>query len=137
MIPILAFGQSQYIGLLASRGLQPGRFLVNLGHIWCLHIQTSCYTVTVSEDTDIEFVIRGPQSFGMAIREFRTLRSINQAELAGRSGIYRSHLYSLERGSTTQAMRDLIAVYRALDLEIVVPEAICRPRYLPGSCQAG
>ena len=79
----------------------------------------------------------GPQSFGMAIREFRTLRSISQAELAGRSGIYRSHLSSLERGSTTRAMRDLIAAYRALDLEIAVPEAICRPRYLPGSCQAG
>lgn len=89
----------------------------------CLYMQASCYTATMSGNTDNEFVIRGPQSFGMALREFRTSRSVSQAELAERSGIHRSYLSSLERGSTTEAVRYVIAACRALDLEIVV-----RPR---------
>jgi len=86
-------------------------------------MRTSCYTVVMSGDADIEFVIRGPQSFGMALREFRASRSVSQAELAERSGLHRSYLSSLERGSTTEAVRHVIAACRALDLEIVV-----RPR---------
>ena len=77
----------------------------------------------MSGNIDTEFVIRGGQSFGMALREFRIRRGVTQAELARRSGAHRSYLSELERGSTTEAMRYLVLACRALDLEIVV-----RPR---------
>lgn len=68
-------------------------------------------------------MIRGPQSFGMALGEFRRRRGVTQAELAKTSGLHRSYLSKLERGSATDAFRYLILASRALDLEIVV-----RPR---------
>lgn len=74
----------------------------------------------MSGNVDSEYVIRGPQSFGMALREFRLRRGVTQAELAKASGLHRSYLSELERGSTTDAMRYLILACRALDLEIVV-----------------
>lgn len=77
----------------------------------------------MSENVDTEYVVRGPQSFGMALREFRLRGGVTQAELARRSGLHRSYLSELERGSTTDAIRYLVLACRALDLEIVV-----RPR---------
>ncbi|MHB8190144.1 MAG: helix-turn-helix domain-containing protein [Ferrimicrobium sp.] len=77
----------------------------------------------MSENTDKGYVIRGPQSFGMALREFRLGRGVTQAEQAKTSGLHRSYLSELERGSTTDAMRYFVLACRALDLEIVV-----RPR---------
>ncbi len=77
----------------------------------------------MSENVDKEYVIRGAQSFGMALREFRLRRGVTQAELAKTSGLHRSYLSELERGSTTEAVRYLVLACRALDLEIVV-----RPR---------
>ena len=77
----------------------------------------------MSENVDTEYVIRGSQSFGMALREFRLRRGVTQAELARRSGLHRSYLSELERGSTTDAMPYFVLACRALDLEIVV-----RPR---------
>ncbi|KJE76691.1 helix-turn-helix domain-containing protein [Ferrimicrobium acidiphilum] len=77
----------------------------------------------MSGNADREYVIRGPQSFGMALREFRLRRGLTQAELAKTSGLHRSYLSELERGSTTDAVRYLVLACRALDLEIVL-----RPR---------
>ena len=77
----------------------------------------------MSENIDTEYVIRGPQSLGMALREFRIRRGATQADIAKTSGLHRSYLSVLERGSTTDAMRYLVMVCRALDLEIVI-----RPR---------
>lgn len=82
----------------------------------------------MSENMDTEYVIRGPQSFGMALREFRIRRGATQAEVAKISGLHRSYLSALERGSTTDAMQYLVMVCRALDLEIVI-----RPRGGPRS----
>ena len=77
----------------------------------------------MSEKLDTEYIIRGPQSFGMALHEFRIRHGITQAELANASGLHRSYLSDLERGASTGAMRNFLTACRVLDLEIVV-----RPR---------
>ena len=74
----------------------------------------------MSEFVDTEYLIRGPQSFGMALREFRIRRGITQAELAEMLELHRSYLSALERGATTSAIRNLVIACRALDLEIVI-----------------
>ncbi len=62
----------------------------------------------------------GPQSFGMAVREFRYRRGLTQAQLADRAEMHRSYLSSLERGAYTEAMRHLVEACRVLGLEIVI-----------------
>jgi transcriptional regulator with XRE-family HTH domain len=77
----------------------------------------------MSEKSDSEFIVRGPQSFGSAVREFRLGRGLSQAELAERSGLHRTYLSSVENGSTTEALRNLMRVLNLLDLDVVI-----RPR---------
>lgn len=77
----------------------------------------------MSDNSDSEYVIHGPQSFGMALREFRIRQGKTQAKVAEKSGLHRSYLSDLERGANTGMMRHLVTVCRELDLEIVV-----RPR---------
>ena len=77
----------------------------------------------MSENIDNEYVIQGPQSFGMALREFRIRQGKTQAEVAKTAGMHRSYLSDLERGANTGAMRSFLTICRELDLEIVV-----RPR---------
>lgn len=67
-----------------------------------------------------EFVIIGPQSFGLAIREFRNNEGVTQIELAEKSGLNRSYIAELENGSTTNAVKYIVDACRALDLEIIV-----------------
>lgn len=74
----------------------------------------------MSENPDTEYTIRGPQSFGMALHEFRMRRGMTQAELANNSGLHRSYLSDLERGASTVAMRNFLMACRELDLEIVI-----------------
>lgn len=77
----------------------------------------------MSENADSEFIVRGAQSFGAAVREFRLRRGLSQAELAEGSGLHRTYLSSLENGSTTAALRHLLRVLNLLELEVVI-----RPR---------
>jgi len=77
----------------------------------------------MSEYSDIEYVIRGPQSFGLALREFRARSGMTQADLARTAGIHRSYLSWLERGGHTEAVANLLKVCAGLELEVVV-----RPR---------
>jgi transcriptional regulator with XRE-family HTH domain len=72
---------------------------------------------------DTEYLIRGPQSFGLALREFRARNGKTQAELARTAGLHRSYLSWLERGGHTEALGNIIKVCVELDLEVVV-----RPR---------
>jgi len=75
---------------------------------------------------DDEYVIRGARSFGAAIKEFRHHRGLSQAELAAAAGVHRSYLSSVENGSTTEAMRNIVRALNVLGLELVVrsrPEA--------------
>lgn len=74
----------------------------------------------MSADSDITYVVRGPGSFGPAIREFRHRRGLTQTELADRANLHRSYLSSIETGTTTEALKSLMRALNALDLEIVI-----------------
>jgi len=69
---------------------------------------------------DITYVVRGPGSFGPAVREFRHRRGLTQTELAERANLHRSYLSSIESGTTTEALKNLMRTLNALDLEIVI-----------------
>lgn len=72
---------------------------------------------------DAEYLIRGPQSFGLALREFRARSGMTQADLARTAGLHRSYLSWLERGGHTEAITNILKVCAELDLDVVV-----RPR---------
>ncbi len=74
----------------------------------------------MSENRDNEYVIRNYQSFGRAFREFRSRQGITQAELAEITNLHRSYISTLEGGVNTEAVRRLVVLARALELEIVV-----------------
>ncbi|MHB8190988.1 MAG: helix-turn-helix domain-containing protein [Ferrimicrobium sp.] len=75
------------------------------------------------ENPDTEYIIRNQQAFGRALCEFRSRQGITQAELADMTSLHRSYLSALECGANTEAIRRLVVIARALDLEIVI-----RPR---------
>jgi transcriptional regulator with XRE-family HTH domain len=74
----------------------------------------------MSTNQDEEFVVRGPESIGIAIREHRARRSISQADLAQQAGLHRSYLSAIESGHTTEAVRNLMRALKALDLEMII-----------------
>jgi transcriptional regulator with XRE-family HTH domain len=77
----------------------------------------------VSANQDNETQVRGPESFGIALREYRHRAGLTQADVAERANVHRTYLAGLENGSTTEAVRNLVRALHALDLEIVI-----RPR---------
>jgi HTH-type transcriptional regulator/antitoxin HipB len=79
----------------------------------------------MSADQDVAYIVRGPESFGTAIREFRNRRGLTQTELADRANLHRSYLSSIETGKTTEALKSLVRALNALDLEIAI-----RPKQL-------
>lgn len=74
----------------------------------------------MSADQDITYIVRGSESFGTAIREFRHRRGLTQTELANRANLHRSYLSSIETGTTTEALKSLMRTLNALDLEIAI-----------------
>lgn len=74
----------------------------------------------MSANQDIKYIVRGPESFGTAAREFRLRRGLTQSELAKRANIHRTYLSMLETGTTTEAFKSLMRVLSALDLEIAI-----------------
>jgi transcriptional regulator with XRE-family HTH domain len=70
-----------------------------------------------------EFVVVGPGSFGAAIREFRHRMGLTQQAVAIKAQVHRSYLSSLETGSTTEALVQIVRTLDALGLEVVI-----RPR---------
>lgn len=69
-----------------------------------------------------EFRVIGPQSFGLAIREFRDRHDVTQQDLADRADVHRSYLSELETGRTTEAVNRIVRLLAALDLEVVIRE---------------
>jgi transcriptional regulator with XRE-family HTH domain len=57
---------------------------------------------------------------GAAVRHFRTLAGLTQAELATRAGLHRSYLSELESGKTTEATERLLGLFRELGVRITV-----------------
>ena len=78
---------------------------------------------TDADSPSAEYAVVGPASFGTAILEFRTRMGLTQQELAERADIHRSYLSTLERGKSTEAMRQIFDALRTLGLEVVI-----RPR---------
>lgn len=74
----------------------------------------------MSADEDIEYVVRNEHLFGAAVREFRQLAEVRQADLADRIDVNRSYLSAIENGRSNPAMRTLLRAFRELDLEVVV-----------------
>jgi transcriptional regulator with XRE-family HTH domain len=74
----------------------------------------------VSENQDNEYVVRGPQSIGFAVAEARHRAGVTQAALAEEADVHRSYLSALEGGATTEALRRIVRLFDALDLELVV-----------------
>ena len=89
----------------------------------CLDLQTGCYHVHMSANSDSEFAVANEDLFGVALQEFRSRQNMSQAELAERLGVHRSYLSALENGRSNKAMRVLMRAFRDLGLEVVV-----RPR---------
>jgi HTH-type transcriptional regulator/antitoxin HipB len=78
------------------------------------------YNEEMSADEDIEYTVRNEHLFGSAVREFRQLSGVRQADLAERIDVHRSYLSALENGKSNPAMRTLLRALRALDLEVVI-----------------
>jgi transcriptional regulator with XRE-family HTH domain len=74
----------------------------------------------MSENADIEYVVRNEHLFGVALREFRHQTGVRQADLAERLDMHRTYLSALENGKASPAMRALMRGFRELGLEVVV-----------------
>lgn len=77
----------------------------------------------MSQEPDIEFIVRNEGLFGPALSEFRHLAGVRQADLAERLDLHRTYLSALENGRSNPAMRALMRAYRELGLEVVVRPA--------------
>tara|TARA_B100000745_G_scaffold132506_1_gene86489 strand:- start:3533 stop:3841 length:309 start_codon:yes stop_codon:yes gene_type:complete len=54
------------------------------------------------------------------LREARTSKGLSQRELSARSGVPQSHISKIEAGDVDLRVSSLIALARALDLELVL-----------------
>lgn len=69
------------------------------------------------------FRIRSARDFGAAIKYFRIVDGLTQAQLASRAGVHRSYLSELEGGHTTEAMGYLMDLFRELGVRVsIVPD---------------
>lgn len=60
------------------------------------------------------------RTMGAAVREFRRKAGLTQTQLAEQAGIGRPYLSRLENGLETEQLRQLLAVLRTLDLQIII-----------------
>ena len=81
----------------------------------------------MSANPDDEIFVRGPESFGTAMQEFRHRAGLTQATVAERARVHRTYLAGLENGRTTEALRNLVRALQALDLEIVIRPKRIKP----------
>lgn len=74
----------------------------------------------MSEPAPQVFRVYNPTSLGVAIRELRRERGLNQAELAEMLGIPRRYVSTLEQGHATEQLERLIKVLKVLDARLLV-----------------
>lgn len=73
---------------------------------------------------DRSFRIYSPESFGLAIRHYREQASLTQQELADLTGIDRTYLLRLERGTLqSEQLRRILRVLKQLGVRVVLQEA--------------
>ncbi len=68
------------------------------------------------------FRVRSARDLGAAVKYFRTLAGLSQAELAARTGLHRTYLSELEGGHATEAMERLMALFRELGVRVTIGE---------------
>jgi HTH-type transcriptional regulator / antitoxin HipB len=67
--------------------------------------------------------VRRPEDFGTAVAEFRTLRGLTQAELAGRVGLNRTYLSNMEQGDVPAYVQRLVELLHDLGLTITIADS--------------
>ncbi|MGH9917455.1 MAG: helix-turn-helix domain-containing protein [Nitrososphaerales archaeon] len=73
--------------------------------------------------SNAQFRIYNPEGLGQAVKHFREVAGLTQAELADRVDIQRSYLAELENGGVTEQTQRLVALFKALGVRITVGEA--------------
>jgi transcriptional regulator with XRE-family HTH domain len=71
----------------------------------------------------MRFEVRRPEDFGTALKEFRTVRGLNQADLARRVGLNRTYLSGMEQGDVPAYVERLIALTQSLGLTITITDS--------------
>jgi transcriptional regulator with XRE-family HTH domain len=71
----------------------------------------------------MRFEIRHAEDFGTALREFRTLQGVSQAEVARSVGLNRTYLSNMEQGIVPTYLDRLMALVSALGLTITITES--------------
>ncbi len=69
------------------------------------------------------FRIYTPASLGAAIRHYRTVAGLTQAQLAEMTGLQRSYLSELENGKETEQLRRTLLVLRQFGVRMTLEEA--------------
>ena len=67
--------------------------------------------------------IYNARALGEALRHFREESGLTQTELAARVGLRQSYISELESGHTTEQVQRLVALFKALDVRMVVGKA--------------
>ena len=69
------------------------------------------------------FRVYTPDSLGAAIRHYREEAGLTQAQLAELSGLNRTYLSDLERGSETEQLRRVLRVLKKLGVRMSLRKA--------------
>ena len=73
---------------------------------------------------DRSFRVYSAESFGIAIRHYREQAGLTQQELADLTGIDRTYLLRLERGTLqSEQLRRILRVLKQLGVRVVLQEA--------------
>jgi len=56
--------------------------------------------------------------FGERIRELRQAKGLSQEELAFRAKVHRTYLGGIERGERNPALKNIVAIAKALDISL-------------------
>lgn len=62
-------------------------------------------------------------SLGAAIKHYRQVAGLTQAELAERAGLHRSYLSDLEQGKETEQLRRVLRVLKELGVRMTLQKA--------------
>ncbi len=63
---------------------------------------------------------RSARDLGAAVKHFRTLAGLSQAELAARAGLHRTYLTELEGGHATEALERVMALFGELGVRVTL-----------------
>lgn len=66
------------------------------------------------------FHARSARDLGVAVKHFRTLAGLSQADLAARAGLHRTYLSALESGHATEAMARLMDLFGELGVRVTL-----------------